>query len=66
MISRVVCLRYREIGEESMLFDGDIEKTIVATAVVAWFAHGWYLNERLKLVHEKLDLVLEQFHQHRE
>lgn len=44
-----------------MLFDGDIETTVVATAVVAWFAHGWYLNQRLRSVHEKLDLVLEQF-----
>jgi hypothetical protein len=38
-----------------------VENTIIATGVVLWFAHGWYLNERLKLVHKKLDRVLESF-----
>jgi hypothetical protein len=26
-----------------------------------WFAHGWYLNTRLRSVHKKLDQILEQF-----
>jgi hypothetical protein len=43
------------------MFQTDIEKTIVITAVVLWFAHGWYLNERLKHVHHKLDRVLDAF-----
>lgn len=43
------------------MFESGIEKTIVLTAIVLWFAHGWYLNERLKHVHDKLDLVLEAF-----
>lgn len=43
------------------MFESGIEKTIVLTAIALWFAHGWYLNARLKLVHEKLDRVLETF-----
>ena len=43
------------------MFDSGVEKTVVITAVVLWFAHGWYLNNRLLQVHEKLDQVLEQF-----
>ncbi|MBS1199189.1 MAG: hypothetical protein H6R18_2974 [Proteobacteria bacterium] len=43
------------------MFETGIEKTIIITAIVLWFAHGWYLNERLKHVHEKLDRVLEAF-----
>ncbi len=37
------------------------ETTIIITAVVLWFANGWYLNERLKAVHEKLDMTLNAF-----
>ena len=29
--------------------------------VVLWFAQGWYLNEALKSVHRKLDVLDEQF-----
>lgn len=43
------------------MFESGIEKTIIITAIVLWFAHGWYVNERLKHVHEKLDRVLEAF-----
>lgn len=43
------------------MFDSGIEKTIICTAVVLWFATGWYLNYRLKHLHAKLDLVLNQF-----
>ncbi len=35
--------------------------TAIIIAVALWFATGWYLNERLKLVHEKLDRVFEAF-----
>ncbi|HVI99687.1 MAG TPA: hypothetical protein VM657_11555 [Sphingomonas sp.] len=38
----------------------------VGIAVGLWFATGWYLNERLKRVHEKLDLVLDNFNGLRE
>ena len=38
-----------------------IETTIIVTAVILWFAHGWYLNTRLERVHAKLDRVLECF-----
>lgn len=41
------------------MFESGIEKTIIITAIVLWFAHGWYLNERLKHVHKKLDHVIE-------
>lgn len=34
---------------------------IIVTAIALWFAHGWYLNERLKIVHQKMDRMLEQF-----
>ena len=43
------------------MFDTEVERTIVMAAVALWFAHGWYLNTRLKHVHEKLDRVLETF-----
>jgi hypothetical protein len=38
-----------------------IESTIIVTAVLLWFAHGWYLNTRLERVHAKLDLLLDNF-----
>ncbi len=41
--------------------DTGLEKTIIVTAIALWFAHGWYLNEKLKSVHKKLDRVLEAF-----
>lgn len=43
------------------MFESGVEKTIIITAIVLWFAHGWYLNDRLKHVNEKLDRVLEAF-----
>lgn len=43
------------------MFESDIENMIILTAVALWFAHGWYLNERLKHVHSTLDRVLETF-----
>lgn len=43
------------------MFESGIERTIIITAIVLWFAHGWYLNEGLKRVHKKLDRVLEAF-----
>ena len=38
-----------------------IESTVIITGAVVWFAHAWYLNERLAKVHAKLDRVLDQF-----
>ena len=43
-----------------------IQATIIITAVVLWFAQGYYLNERLRDVHRKLDIVLEEFNGLRE
>lgn len=48
------------------MFDGTVERTVILTAIALWFAHGWYLNERLKSVHAKLDSVLDQFNGLRE
>ncbi len=48
------------------MFDSSVQRTVVLTAIVFWFAHGWYLNERLKSVHIKLDSVLDQFNGLRE
>lgn len=48
------------------MFDSPVEKTIILTGIALWFAHGWYLNERLKSVHAKLDSVLDQFNGLRE
>src|ERR1700726_1136500 len=45
---------------------GSIETTVIVTAMVLWFAHGWYLKTRLERVHEKLDLILESFNGLRE
>lgn len=38
----------------------------VGIAVAIWLATSWYLNERLKLVHQKLDFVLDNFNGLRE
>ena len=43
------------------MFESGIEKTIVLSAIALWFGHGWYLNERLKRVHDKLDRITEAF-----
>jgi hypothetical protein len=43
-----------------------IQATIIVTAVILWFAQGYYLNERLRHVHRKLDIVLEEFNGLRE
>jgi len=43
------------------MFETGIEKTVIITAIALWFAHAWYLNERLKHMHEKLDTILETF-----
>lgn len=43
------------------MFESGIEKTIIFTAIALWFAHGWYVNERLRRVHEKMDRILETF-----
>ena len=39
---------------------------ITGIAIALWFATGWDLNERLKLVHEKLDRLSENFNGLRE
>ncbi len=43
------------------MFDSSVEIIVILTVIALWFAHDWYLNERLKSVHAKLDCVLEQF-----
>ena len=48
------------------MFESGIERTVIFTGIALWFAHGWYLNERLKSVHVKLDIVLDQFNGLRE
>lgn len=48
------------------MFESGLEKTIIGTVIALWFAHGWYLNDRLKRAHEKLDRVLENFNGLRE
>lgn len=48
------------------MFDGPVEKTVILTGIALWFAHGWYLNERLKSGHKKLDILLDQFNGLRE
>jgi len=37
------------------------ESTIIAAAIALWIAQGWYLNTRLERVHERLNVILEQF-----
>lgn len=43
------------------MFETSTERTIIGCAVVLWFAHGWYLNTRLRDVHRKLDSILANF-----
>jgi hypothetical protein len=40
------------------MFDSGMERTIIGSAIVLWFAHGWCLNTRLRDVHRKLGLIL--------
>lgn len=48
------------------MFESGVERTIVFAAIGLWFAQGWYLNERLRDVHKKLDCILENFNGLRE
>jgi hypothetical protein len=41
--------------------DSATSLTVIVTAVALWFAHGTYLNIKLKEVHDKLDKVLDSF-----
>ncbi|MFZ6659138.1 hypothetical protein [Undibacterium sp. TJN19] len=41
------------------MFESGLEKTIWTAAIFLFFAQGWYLNTRLRIVHEKFDLTLE-------
>lgn len=43
------------------MFDNPVQNTVVITAIVLWFAQGWYFNERLALVHKKLDRIFDEF-----
>jgi hypothetical protein len=52
--------------KEHYMMDSSVERTVILTAIALWFAHSWYLNERLKSVHAKLDSVLDQFNGLRE
>ena len=40
--------------------------TAIGIAAALWFAIGWYLNDRLAKVHERLDALFEQFNGLRE
>jgi hypothetical protein len=51
---------------EASLPGNATEWTVIATGVVLWFAQGWYLNEKLRLLHDKFDRVFEQFNGLRE
>jgi hypothetical protein len=42
------------------MFESGIENTVVMTAIILWFAQGWYLNSRLADVHKKLDKTLDE------
>ena len=48
------------------MFESSVERTVLLTAIGLWFAHGWYLNKRLRQVHAKLDRLLENFNGLRE
>ncbi len=37
------------------------EWIVIGAAIALWFAQGWYLNEALRSVHKKLDVLDEQF-----
>ena len=41
------------------MFESDLEKTIILTAIAIWFVSSWYLNERFRRLDEKLDRTLE-------
>jgi hypothetical protein len=48
------------------MFSLGTSQIVVITAIVLWFAHGTYLNIKLREVHEKLDKVLDNFNGLRE
>ncbi len=37
----------------------EFKSVVIWTGLALWFASGWYLNERLRSVHDKLDRILE-------
>lgn len=43
------------------MFETGLEKLIIGSVIALWFANGWYLNEKLKAVHKKLDHLSENF-----
>lgn len=43
------------------MFESDVEKMIIVTAIFLWLGFGWYLNYRLENVHHKLDRILNSF-----
>ena len=38
-----------------------ITATVIVSAILLWFAQGWYLNKELVGVHKKLDSLTNQF-----
>lgn len=49
------------VAEGDLMLESGLEKTIIGTGIALWFAYGWHLNERLRRVHEKLDVILNNF-----
>jgi hypothetical protein len=48
------------------MFESGLEKLIIGSVIALWFANGWYLNEKLRAVHKKLDWLSENFNGLRE
>lgn len=48
------------------MFHLSLGEIVVLTGIALWVAIGWYMNERLKSVHVKLDAVLDQLNGLRE
>lgn len=48
------------------MFELGIEKLLIGSFIALWFANGWYLNEKLKSIHKKLDFLSESFNGLRE
>ena len=43
------------------MFESSLEKLILGSVIALWFANAWYLSEKLKAIHKKLDYLLDNF-----
>lgn len=43
------------------MVDFSLEQLIIASVITLWLGNGWYLNQKLKALHTKLDHLSDSF-----